>query len=412
MSRFKFLHAADIHLDSPLIGLGARTDAPIDRIRAATREALKNLVRCALDEKVDFVLVAGDLYDGSWKDMKTGIFAMQQFARLGHAGIRTFVILGNHDAESKLTAELPKPDTVHFFGNAPGEIMTIEDLGVAVQGRSFKTAAVSDNLARDFAAPIPGMFNIAMLHTALEGGHEHANYAPCSLEELRTSGHDYWALGHVHDHIVHSEHPHVVYPGNVQGRSVRETGPKGAVIVEVEDGHVAKLRHVPLDDVRWARMALNIPLGAVGDLYDQFRSDLDGILEKAEGRPSLVRVVIQAQDGDADQIAGMIDQIETDLRAIAAQAADEVWLEKVRLEAKRSMPVSLPKEIADLLEGGLEHQDAVLMLQAALQPLADKLPTKLDEIDPLIVALQAGDWAALASTANETIAAEMPGTAA
>lgn len=412
MSRFKFLHAADIHLDSPLVGLGSRTDAPLDRVRAATREALKNLVQCALEEKVDFVLVAGDLYDGSWKDMKTGIFAMQQFARLGHAGIRTFVILGNHDAESKLTAELPRPDTVHFFGSVAGEIATIDDLGVAVQGRSFKTAAVTDNLARDYAAPIPGMFNIAMLHTALEGGHEHANYAPCSLEELRSSGHDYWALGHVHDHLVHSEHPHVVYPGNVQGRSVRETGPKGAVIVEVEDGHVVNLRHVPLDDVRWARMTITIGLGAVGDLHDLFRSNLDAILRGAEGRPSIVRVVIEAQDGDADEIAGMMDQIDADLRAITAQAADEVWLEKVRLQASRSMPVSLPKEIADLLDGGLEHEDAFVMLQTALQPLADKLPTKLDETDPFIVALQSGDWAALAITANDTIAAELPGAAA
>jgi exonuclease SbcD len=412
VSRFKFLHAADIHLDSPLIGLGSRTDAPLARIRAATREGLKNLVQCALDERVSFVLVAGDLYDGAWKDMKTGIFAMQQFARLGHAGIRTFVILGNHDAESKLTAELPRPDTVHFFGSTAGEVATLADLGVAVHGRSFRTAAVTDNLARDYAPPVPGMFNIAMLHTALEGGHEHANYAPCSLEELRTSGHDYWALGHVHDHCVHSEHPYVVYPGNVQGRSVRETGPKGAVIVEVEDGHVVHLRHVPLDDVRWARMDLTIRPGGTGDLHETFRSELDAILAAAGGRPSIVRVLIHAQDADADEIAGGMDQIDADLRAIAAQAAEEVWLEKVRLQASRSKPVALPKEIADLLAGGVEHEDALAMLQATLQPLADKLPTKLDETDPLIAALQSGDWAALAGSANDTIAAEMPGTAA
>ncbi|MBC3940627.1 DNA repair exonuclease [Sphingomonas albertensis] len=409
MSNFKFLHAADIHLDSPLLGLGSRTDAPVDRIRAATREALKNLVQFAIDEAVDFVVVAGDLYDGTWKDMKTGIFAMQQFARLGHAGIRTFVILGNHDAESKLTVDLPKPDGVHFFGSAAGEVVTIADLGVAVHGRSFKTAAVLDNLAIEYAPPVPDMFNIAMLHTALEGGHEHAPYAPCRLVELQTSGHDYWALGHVHDHIVHNEHPHVVHPGNVQGRHARETGPKGAVLVQVEDGVVTGMRHVPLDDVRWEHMTIVVADGAAGTLHDVFRDKLDVITREAGGRPVIARVTIDARNADADEIAVMMDAVETDLRAIAAQAADAVWLEKVRLKASRSAPAALPKAIADLIDGGADDATARDALRAALQPLADKLPAKLDEDDPLLVALQTGDWGVLAAAASETIGARLPG---
>lgn len=409
MSRFKFLHAADVHLDSPLLGLGSRTDAPIDRIRAATREALKNLVQFALDEKVDFVVVAGDLYDGSWKDMKTGIFAMQQFSRLGHAGIRTFVIFGNHDAESKLTADLPRPPNVHFFGSAAGEVVVLEEIGVAIHGRSFKTAAVLENLAIQYAPPIPDMFNIAMLHTALEGGHEHAPYAPCKLVELRTSGHDYWALGHVHDYLVHAEHPHVVYPGNVQGRHSRETGPKGAVLVAVEDGVVTDLRHVALDDVRWSHMTLVVADGAAASLLDDFRDQLDLLTAQAAGRPSIVRVTIEAKNADADEIAGVIDRVETDLRAIAAQAADAVWLEKVRLKATRSSPIALPKEIAELIDGGPADAAALDALQAALQPLADKLPAKLDDDDPLLVALQAGDWTTLAETAVQTIGSRLPG---
>ncbi len=409
MSRFKFLHAADIHLDSPLIGLGSRTDAPVDRVRAATREALKNLVQFAIDEKVDFVLVAGDLYDGTWKDMRTGIFAMQQFARLGHAGIRTFVILGNHDAESKLTADLPKPASVHFFGSAAGEVVAMEELGVAVHGRSFKTAAVLDNLAVEYASPVPGMFNIAMLHTAMEGGHDHAPYAPCKLVELRTSGHDYWALGHVHDHLVHSEHPHVVYPGNLQGRHARETGPKGAVLVEVEDGAVTELRHVSLDDVRWARLTIVVEDGAAAALRDTFRERLEGVITNAGGRPAIVRVVIEARDADADAIAATMDSVDTDLRAIAAQATDAVWLEKIRLRATRSIPLALPKEIADLIDGSAADDGALDSLRAALQPLADKLPAKLDDEDAMLVALQTGDWAAIARTATETIGTRIPG---
>ncbi|MEG3159382.1 DNA repair exonuclease [Sphingomonas sp. LB2R24] len=409
MSRFRFLHAADIHLDSPLVGLGSRTDAPVDRIRAATREALRNLVQFATDEKVDFVVVSGDLYDGTWKDMRTGIFAMQQFARLGRAGIRTFVILGNHDAESKLTIDLPIPANVHFFGSKAGEVVVMENLGVAIQGRSFKTAAVLDNLASEYVPPTPGMFNIAMLHTALEGGHEHAPYAPCRLVELRTSGHDYWALGHVHDHVVHSEHPHVVYPGNLQGRHARETGPKGAVLVEVEDRTVIGLRHVQLDDVRWARMDIVVPTGELANLRDVFRARLDELAAQAEGRPMIVRVLIEARDADADELGRTMDVVDTDFRAIAAQAADAVWLEKVRHKANRSMSVALPKEIADLIDGSAEDETALAAVQAALQPLADKLPARLDEEDPLLVALQKADWALLAKAATEAIGSRMPG---
>lgn len=408
MSRFKFLHAADIHLDSPLIGLGSRTDAPIERIRAATREALKNLVQFAMDEKVEFVVVAGDLYDGTWRDMKTGIFAMQQFAKLGHAGIRTFVILGNHDAESKLTVDLPKPESVHLFGSAAGEIVVMEQLGVAIQGRSFKTAAVVENLAREYAPPVTGMFNIAMLHTALEGGHEHANYAPCKIEELRTSGHDYWALGHVHVHLVHHEHPHIVYPGNVQGRSVRETGPKGAVLVDVENGVVSGLRHVALDDVRWAAITIDVKTGGVTGLHDLFRDEIDSLSASAEGRPLIARVTIVANSVEADQL-GNVDTIETDLRAIAAQASEAIWLEKVRLVIHRSAPVALPREISELIDGAIDDEDALTALRSALQPLADKLPSKVDESDPLMVALQVGDWATIAGTAIETIGGQFPG---
>lgn len=223
---FTFIHTADIHLDSPLSGLAARDPGFSALVRGATRKAFANVIDLAIAEGAAFVVISGDLYDGTWKDQSTGQFAVAQFARLSRAGIRAFVVYGNHDAESRITRYLTMPDGVYAFDNRTCEFKALDDLGVVVHGRSYKQAATLENIAAEYTPPIRGQFNIALLHTALDGHPGHAAYAPCRLDELRASGHDYWALGHVHDAAVRSEFSHVVFPGNTQGRHVRETGAK------------------------------------------------------------------------------------------------------------------------------------------------------------------------------------------
>ena len=251
-SDFTFIHAADIHLDSPLHGLSRKDEAFSQLVRGATRKAFANVVDLAIEEGAAFVVIAGDLYDGAWKDQSTGQFALSQLARLTRAGIRAVIAFGNHDAESRVTRHLTPPEGVYKLKNSRCETVVFDDLGVAVHGRSYKDAATTENIAASYCPPTPGMLNVAILHTALDGHEGHANYAPCSLGELQAAGHDYWALGHVHDHSVRADHPYVVFAGNTQGRHVRETGPKGAVVVRVEDDAIAHVEHRPCDEVRWA----------------------------------------------------------------------------------------------------------------------------------------------------------------
>ena len=163
-------------------------------------------------------------------------------ARLGRAGIPVFVIKGNHDAHSVVTRSITLPSNVTVFGVRSAETHVIEHLGVALHGQSFADRQVPENLARDYPAPMPGMFNIGILHTSLTGRPPHADYAPCTLDDLRMRGYDYWALGHVHAFEVISQDPFVVYPGNIQGRNIRETGEKGAVLVSVSDGRSCSRR--------------------------------------------------------------------------------------------------------------------------------------------------------------------------
>ena len=244
VTSFRFLHAADIHLDSPLKGLAGQEESIAERIRTATREALDQLVGIAIEEQVAFLIIAGDLYDGDWRDYNTGLYFIRQMGRLNQAGIPVYLLHGNHDAESQITRRLALPDNVQVFGSRRPESSRIDDLGVVLHGQSFGQRAVIDNLALTYPEPVARAFNIGVLHTGLGGMGGHDDYAPCSLADLVNKGYDYWALGHVHQAAVLHERPHIVFPGNLQGRHVRETGAKGATLVAVESGEVVELATV------------------------------------------------------------------------------------------------------------------------------------------------------------------------
>ncbi len=256
---FTFIHAADIHLDSPLRGLATYPDAPADQIRAATRIALENLVTLAIDEAVDFLLIAGDLYDGDWQDFNTGLFFNSQMRRLREASIPVYLISGNHDAESKVTKSLIPPDNVHSFPTKQSTSLKVADLPVTIHGQGFSKPSVQDNLALSYPAPVADTFNIGLLHCSVGESPDHGTYAPCSLTDLRDKQYDYWALGHIHQPQVLSKEPLIAYSGNTQGRHARETGPRGCYLVTVDD-NLAITEHTfrELDTVRWEHITLDL----------------------------------------------------------------------------------------------------------------------------------------------------------
>jgi DNA repair protein SbcD/Mre11 len=246
----KFVHAADLHIDSPLCGLERYEGAPVERIRGATPRALENLVELCLAEDAAFLLLAGDIFDGDWRDYGTGLFFVAQLARLRQAGIAVYLIRGNHDAASQVTKYLPLPEMVHEFGWRHAETRVLEAHGVAIHGQSFATRAVTDDLTGAYPEPVRGLFNIGLLHTCADGRAGHEPYAPCSVDGLSAKGYDYWALGHAHAREVLSRDPWIVFPGNLQGRHAREIGPKGATVVTVRDGRMADVEARALDVVR------------------------------------------------------------------------------------------------------------------------------------------------------------------
>ena len=325
---FSFLHAADLHLDSPLRGLGA--DAPAARIRDATRQALTNLVQLALHEQVQFVLLAGDLYDGDWKDWRTGYFLVSQLSALKRAGIAVVAISGNHDAEALLTKQLTFPGTML----APRRPATVHPIpGVAVHGQSFASRAVTENLALGYPKPMADHFNIGLLHTAC-GSTEHDNYAPCTPAQLRGHGYDYWALGHVHERAELSRDPWIVFPGNIQGRHVRETGSKGASLVHVRQGRVASVAHHALDVLRWCRLEVDVTGAAdLVAVQNRVATLLDTAVTEAEGRFLAARIVLEGATPAHATLVGNPQRSLAAIRSAATDAAgpDTLWVEDVRV---------------------------------------------------------------------------------
>ena len=382
----KFIHTADLHLDSPLRGLSSYADAPAERLRTATRDAFQNLVTQAIEEQVDFMVIAGDVYDGDWKDFNTGLFFIRQMGRLRHAGIPVYLLYGNHDADSEMTRGLELPDNVHVFSSRKAETFRIDSRKVALHGRSFKVAATTENLLPGYPEPVAGWLNIGVLHTALEGNAEHARYAPCSVAELQAKGYQYWALGHVHEHWVQRGDVTMAYPGNLQGRHIRELGARGALLVTAEEGEVTEVERLEVDVLRWH--ALELDVSAAPDLRSAVRmvgQAMEQVLESTPADlPLAMRVVFKGRSSVHAELIADEGQLRQEVIAQAvALDADRIWVEKVRV-ATEALEAAQPSsddetqgamaELESLALSAQDDPDFIRSLQADWQTLLEKLP--------------------------------------
>ncbi len=388
----RFIHCADIHLDSPLRGLERYEGAPVEEVRGATRRAFENLVEAAIREHVDFVVIAGDLYDGDWPDFNTGLCFAQGMARLGESGIAVYVVRGNHDAASKLTKSLPLPSNVHLFpDNAPKTILD-DGRGLAVHGQSFATAAVRDDLAHAYPDAVRGCFNLGLLHTSLTGRPGHAPYASTTEQVLRSKHYDYWALGHVHAREIVSRDPWVVFPGNTQGRHIRERGAKGCELVTVDEERIVS-QPVALDVLRWAE--LHIDVAGVPDLdalLELAATRVRTELARAEGRILGLRVCLAGAGPVHRDISARPEALAQQLRAMALDVSQgDAWLEKVDIRVRPALdleklalgddPIGLL--VRELRTLATEPGALASMAGEALKDLRQKLPADLGQEDGL-----------------------------
>jgi exonuclease SbcD len=386
---FKFLHAADLHLDSPLQGLERYEGAPTREIRGATRRALENLVRLAIDEEARFVLIAGDLYDGDWKDYSTALFLSRQMSRLREAGVRVFIISGNHDAVSRITRSLRLPENVKQLSTRAPETVVLEDLGVAIHGQGFAERAVTEDLSAAYPSALPGLFNIGMLHTAANGREGHEPYAPCRLEGLLSKKYDYWALGHVHRREVLHRDPWVVFPGNTQGRHINETGPKGCSLVTVDRNGCLSLEHRNLNVIEWALCEVEADRATIPEhVVDLVRRRVDEIRSQVAERMVAVRVVVRGASAAHQELTRFPERWNNEIRsAVTDSSCGAAWIEKICLKTRTPMKLeelmARDDVVADMLralkEAGSET-GSIAALKEEFLALGARLPAELFEL--------------------------------
>lgn len=418
---FRFVHTADIHLDSPLRGLSGHEGELADRIRTATREAFDNLIGYTIDEHAAFIIIAGDLYDGDWRDYQTGLFFARQMGRLAKARIPAFVLYGNHDAESQITRRLELPENVRAFSAQKPETFTLDELRVALHGQSFRQREVTDNLVSAYPEPTASVFNIGVLHTGLGGMGGHTNYAPCTLDDLVNKGYHYWALGHVHQGSVLHERPHVVFPGNLQGRHIREIGRKGAYIVTVEDEEVTELAPLYADVVRWAVISVTVDgCEKTLDVVDAMRDAIEeAVTSGADGRLVACRVELRGRTAIHDRLLASAERLLAEARAAALGLGDEVaWVERIVLATKPAInPATLAArddalgDLQRMLRDAREDAAVLEQMEADIGELVRRLPYEIrgDAEDTILRAATNGDYAGLIDQVTGYLTARITG---
>jgi DNA repair exonuclease SbcCD nuclease subunit len=395
----RFLHVADLHLDSPRGGLSRDAGAPASEIQQAPRKALERLVEAAIAQQVAAVVIAGDLYDGDWKDHQTGLFFVRQAQKLADAGIPVVLIAGNHDAQSVITQQLPLPANVTTLSVDTPQTFTLEDRGLALHGQGFKNRFVQNNLAAGYPDRIGGLVNVGLLHTSLTGFEGHEVYAPCGIDDLSRKGYDYWALGHIHkrQEFALAGGGVAVFPGNLQGRHIRETGPKGCEIIEYDGTGIVSRRSLVLDVFRWELLTVDLAEARTWDeVLSRIEERLASFRQTCDPLPHALRLELT---GTTPCHGRLIDR-ERDLRAevqslVVQLGSGQWWLEDVSLRTRLpSLPASssgegdsIGGELLDLarsLGSGVGETDSLqVRLKETWDDLRKKLPPEIPLTDVL-----------------------------
>jgi predicted phosphodiesterase len=341
---FKFLHTADLHLDSPQLNLDQYDGAPV-AWRNPTRQAFDNLVGLAISEQVQFVLIAGDLYDGDCRNFHTPLHFRRKMHGLREHGIQVFIVQGNHDAESRMQKafSLELPDNVHMFSTHRAGTARIDDLQVAIHGQGFATRDVQEDLSAGYPEAARGWLNIGLLHTSCGSYDAHARYAPSTIAGLTQKGYDYWALGHIHkrEQLAGPE-PWIVYPGNPQGRHVREIGPRGCVIASVEADRITEVRWHDVDILRWQVCFVDATQCPDPDaVLGEAETAVQCLLDAADDRPLAVRVEIHGASHAHRSLICHADYWHRRLQeGMLNRFDDRVWIEQIKLRTRAAVDLA------------------------------------------------------------------------
>ncbi|GJL77169.1 MAG: exonuclease SbcCD subunit D [Nitrospinaceae bacterium] len=381
MTSFRFIHCSDLHIDSPFKGLRSVQPEWADKLRASTFRSFQNIVQLAIREKVDAVIIAGDIYDGADKSLQAQLKFRQGLTDLSNAGIPSFIVHGNHDPLDSRFATLKWPDHATVFSGEKVECHPVMRQGTPIAriyGISYSTREVKENLALRFEKTSEEGFAVGVLHTNVGHNPDHDDYAPCSLEDLVSRKMDYWALGHIHIHqVLRDNDPAIVYSGNTQARHKNENGKKGCCLVSLHENSPPEIQFVPTDTVRFIKETLEVSQAETLDqVMDLIRSRCMEISSEAEGRDAVAHLTLTGRTPMHDELQqpSAIDDLTANVQSGFDGQTPSV-LVHLTLKTQGTFDIEILKQgndfIADLLAlyESMEKEEGADALKHALSPL-------------------------------------------
>lgn len=370
MKQITFLHAADLHLDSPMVGLTHLPDRILKRVRESTFVALQKLTRTAIEKEVDFVILAGDLFDGEDRSLRAQSRLRNEMKKLEEKGIAVYVIHGNHDHLSGTWINLDLPENVHVFSSEVETKTLITKSGVSVNlyGFSYPERHVYSRKIDDYKKVEGADYHIGILHGNEGGRSEHGNYAPFHVQDLLEKQFDYWALGHIHKRAVLSENPPVIYPGNIQGRNKKETGEKGFYLVTLSELNT-ELEFVESSDVIWAETVIDAGgMHSFQDVYHLCQASLSQYRKNGAGTLLTIFLKnVQLQDVNEKQVLdGEL------LEILQEEEQDEesfVWIADIQIDENMSIDQDCLKNQGEFYKELFTVAENYDQIKEALDPL-------------------------------------------
>ena len=380
---FRFIHTADLHLDSPLRSLAMRNGELADLVGDATRQALVAIVDLCLDEKVDALIVAGDLYDGDQTSMKTARFLASQMQRLHEAGIATFVIRGNHDALSRITQELILPPSLKLFGGRADAVEIVKgDLNLVMHGLSFANSQAPESLLEKYRRPSPDAINIGIMHTSLAGAPGHDPYAPCKASDLHGWGFDYWALGHIHMRAQHAGERMVIMPGMPQGRDINEAGQKTVTLVTIHDDRSLSVEERPTSIAQFERISLDLSAASTWrEAVETIEKGLGAARDQTRSEHLVGRIMLSGETPLSWQLRRDRDLLLTEIEQ-RAENIGKTWIEKIEIATNVARSTGDDSAADPVIELGALMRDEIIHQHGVRASIRDLALELRDDLPP------------------------------
>lgn len=276
--KIKFLHVADLHLDTPFNHIGAVNAKLKDKLNQATFDSFEKLIDIAMIEQVDFVLIVGDCFNQEQPSVYTQLFLKKQLEKLTDNGIKVFVNYGNHDFLSgNRLVQFSEKVSEFKTPTVETKCLTINGLKVNISAFSYTQRQHYSRQINEFPVKdVRADFHIGMLHGQVDS--QDNPYAPFTIQEINAKGYDYFALGHVHKREILQQNPPIVYPGNIQGLNRKELGEKGGYLVTLEKNQKPIINFVATSSIIFSELKVNVTsednlLNVIATIQDNFKTE-------------------------------------------------------------------------------------------------------------------------------------------